>query len=296
MVLRADLGGATGGYSELAPFPPMTTDVLACALLNDETLNPICTNASMIPNIVSELEERGSNPAAKADMTAFEGSVSYSGTQLAPVATYSTSRAGWCAMYAKNVSSGTPVVAFANTSSISIELNRVTDTLTLYACCGLSQTNNNPVGCAASQLFSTVVDIGAARTAATADIFNGLNAAQNGQLTFGATQGERCDNYEPGFNLISTGNENQTGGLNCTCTNSEEDSYTFTWDCVAPYPAAHMMWGGSSAAIIIGTLVGSIVVLLLGCACIGYRKMTQPRPKGLPNEIAHVGVAQQEQF
>ena len=247
---------------------------------------------------MANLEFGNSNPAAKADLLEFEANVSYSGTQLAPVATFSTYRTGWCAMYAKNVSTAAPVVAFANTSSVSIELNRVTDTLTLYACCGVTvASRSRPVRCPSSQLFSTVVDIAAHRTAATADIVSARSFSANGALSFSATSGERCDNYQEGFSVISTGNENQTGGLNCTCTAAEEGTYEPpTWECVAPYPALHMLWGGSSAGIIVGTAVGAVVVMLFASACICYRKLTQEGPKGLPTEIAHVGVAQQDHF
>ena len=48
MVLRVDAGSATGTYDVRAKFPPMTTEVLACALLNDENINPICRNESMV--------------------------------------------------------------------------------------------------------------------------------------------------------------------------------------------------------------------------------------------------------
>lgn len=280
LVLRVDAnsGGVSGGYtSQWAPFTRLATSVTTCALLADGDINPLCASASTLEQTATDLEYGASNPVSIPSLASLGVNVSTEGTTSA---TFSTNqRAGWCILYLRNSTSAAnetanagPVTAFANASSLSIELGSVTSRVTLYSCCAVYVAPSGRATCPDTRLYSTVVDVAALKVRAAAEAAQALTSA--GALSYAAAHapGASCGGHVVGAVAVNA------TGRNCTCVAGPTSYDPPQWACddLPPtYPAIHI-----SSILIIIVVPLLTVSLVLGCL-IALRASQRPGDKPL---------------
>jgi len=282
-VIHAERGAASGSYTATVPFTPLATSIEACALIDAEgSLNPICVNTSLVPNIASALEASSANPVSVASLAAMEMVVRYAGSPTAPLALFTHNRSGYCVTYVRDAA-GDPISLAAN-GSVTLQLSGMSGSATLYTCCGVtvSAGSNPPIICPDGALLATTLDVATLTTDAAVALQLSRASGGFGTLSTGVSTGGTCDNvYRVGQWVLNT------AGDNCTCT--QPSMGTAAWSCRPP-SSPDLGWTGGQTALIVIMIIVGLLVLLLGVRHLHKRHQLALNSKP-PREIvtaAHV--------
>ena len=255
-------GISTSGFT--TPYlywTPMATYIEACALLSNDK-NPVCTRTDLVADTVNAI---GNSPTTSADLAAFGATVSYSGSASAAIATFDTTVAPtWTAMWVRNTGTSTDIAVFANSSSIAVPLNDVTDTIELYTCTEVRLYNNGRPYCPGSRKKVTV-NAATLRTEAQASITGAMSDVSTfGMMSLSAAMsGASCNGYAVGATA-----RNGTTGQTCTCADQGAWScgvqVCTVWECAA-LPETAPVWTSAQigAVVAVGIIAG---LLLIGAA------------------------------
>ena len=264
-VLRLDAGGPTGSYSQAGiPMAPGATSLTACAMLHGDDHNPICNSLSLMDHLGSDLETNGVTAAGTLETFA---TVTYTGTADEPLAEVDT---GACSTYARLPSSGTPVVAFAFSGALTLDLNTLgTSTVTLYSCCGVAAAppGGGALVCPSGALRSFVANVAAMKSQAALDIAAALDNEGAGTLSFSTSASSQC----LGVYAIGAVVVNATGE-NCTCTAGETQYDEPQFVCGTLPPSTGAIYGPVEIAVLFSA---PLSVAIVGVFCLLYLHVRQ---------------------
>jgi len=249
--------------------PALTTSISACATLDDnnglDRKNPLCDEEDLVGQIVTDLENRGTNPgAAQTDNAPL--TTTYSGSASAIMARFGVTGTDTCVMYARSGTIGAgAVLGFAKGEMLSIELSPIADAkLYVFSCCGVTVTAGNtpPVDCPDSSLKAFEVDVAAAKEAGTLEIAAALaskSGTQSSDLQVFCTGG-----YAVGEYVVNT-----TTSQNCTCLGPADGEVVADWgDCTSTDEDSGVWWTqGQVIAIGCITIAAGAIAIAAVCWC-----------------------------
>ena len=238
---KATVWPATGNFTTVVSFPPMETTLTACSIVTEEDAaiqkNPICSELSLVDNIVSNIESTAASIAVVT--TAYPGTITYGGSKDAPVASFGATGTDYCAVYAKDSTIAGSVIGFSaglNTTVLSLPLLAgldnvslpLSDDIHILTCCGIQvkPTVAPPVQCGTGDLKSYAMYRGALiaehkKALVAAAAAGGFGARSTGFATY-------CDGITP----PGAWELNTTTKKNCTCNGVRPGEIYPTWDCV----------------------------------------------------------------
>ena len=167
-------------------------------------------------------------------------------------------------MWVKNTGTSTAIAVFANSTSIAVPLNDVTDTIELYTCTEVRLQNNGRPYCPGTRKKVTV-NAATLRTEAQASITGAMSDVSTfGMMSLSAAMsGASCNGYAVGATA-----RNGTTGQTCTCADQGAWScgvqVCTVWECAA-LPETAPVWTSAQigAVVAVGIIAG---LLLIGAA------------------------------
>ena len=168
-------------------------------------------------------------------------------------------------MWVKNVSAGSPIAVFANSTSIAVPLNDVTDTIELYTCTEVRLYNDWADPYCPGSRKKVTVNAATLRTEAQASITGAMSDVSTfGMMSLSAAMsGASCNGYAVGATA-----RNGTTGQTCTCADQGAWScgvqVCTVWECAA-LPETAPVWTSAQigAVVAVGIIAG---LLLIGAA------------------------------